>query len=215
MSKKSEVRRVIRVAVLDTGLLGLAGVRRFLSHAEPPEFAVLEAPGASGDGALAGLDVVISSPFPYSLSALRKARDTGEPPGLLLLTADEEDLADVSRVAVRAVGVLPETAGDAEIAAAVRALAEGMSVGPAGLLAPLLSRWGSEPSGPAGPRLTAREIEVLRGLAAGRANKQIAGDLGISEHTVKFYTSAIYSKLGATNRAEAVAVGIRLGLLHV
>jgi DNA-binding NarL/FixJ family response regulator len=79
-----------------------------------------------------------------------------------------------------------------------------------------LSRWGGgESVGRTESPLTAREREVLQGLAAGRANKQIAGDLGISEHTVKFYTSAIYGKLGVTNRAEAVAVGVRLGLLHV
>jgi DNA-binding NarL/FixJ family response regulator len=63
--------------------------------------------------------------------------------------------------------------------------------------------------------LTHREIEVLEAMAAGRANKQIADDLGISSHTVKFHTSSIYKKLHVTNRAEAVAQGIRRGLLHL
>ena len=61
--------------------------------------------------------------------------------------------------------------------------------------------------------LPAREQEVLRQLAGGLTNRQIAVRLGISEHTVKYHISSIYSKLQALNRAEAVQVGIRLGLI--
>ena len=61
--------------------------------------------------------------------------------------------------------------------------------------------------------LTPREVEVLRMLAEGDANKAIAWKLGISEHTVKFHVSSIMSKLGAASRTEAVATGIRQGLV--
>jgi DNA-binding NarL/FixJ family response regulator len=61
--------------------------------------------------------------------------------------------------------------------------------------------------------LTTRELEVLELLAEGMANKQIAYELEISEHTVKFHVSSIYTKLGVTNRTEAVMVGARLGLI--
>jgi NarL family two-component system response regulator YdfI len=61
--------------------------------------------------------------------------------------------------------------------------------------------------------LTARETEVLQHLAQGLANKQIAALLSISEHTVKFHVSSIYSKLGAANRTEAVRIGARRGLI--
>lgn len=61
--------------------------------------------------------------------------------------------------------------------------------------------------------LTARELDVLRLLALGLANKQIAAKLGISEHTVKFHVAAILGKLGAGSRTEAVAIGIRTGLV--
>jgi DNA-binding CsgD family transcriptional regulator len=61
--------------------------------------------------------------------------------------------------------------------------------------------------------LTEREAEVLQLLAQGLANKQIAITLGISEHTVKFHVSGIYAKLGATNRTEAVRLGVRQGLI--
>ncbi|HEY5902473.1 MAG TPA: helix-turn-helix transcriptional regulator, partial [Anaerolineales bacterium] len=65
------------------------------------------------------------------------------------------------------------------------------------------------------PPLSDREIEVLELLAQGLANKQIAGALGISEHTVKFHVSSIYTKLNVTNRAEAVRQGVRQGLIAV
>jgi DNA-binding NarL/FixJ family response regulator len=61
--------------------------------------------------------------------------------------------------------------------------------------------------------LTAREIEVLRLLAEGAANKEIAQRLGISDHTVKFHISSILAKLGATSRTEAVTLGVRMGLI--
>jgi DNA-binding NarL/FixJ family response regulator len=59
--------------------------------------------------------------------------------------------------------------------------------------------------------LTERELEVLGLLARGMANKQIAVELGISEHTVKFHVSSIYTKLNVTNRTEAVRAGLRGG----
>ena len=61
--------------------------------------------------------------------------------------------------------------------------------------------------------LTPREQEVLRMLALGLANKEIAARLNISEHTVKFHVAAILGKLGAASRTEAVALGIRHGLI--
>jgi len=61
--------------------------------------------------------------------------------------------------------------------------------------------------------LTPREVEVLRLLADGLGNKEIAFRLGISDHTVKFHISSILAKLGAASRTEAVTLGIRRGLI--
>lgn len=61
--------------------------------------------------------------------------------------------------------------------------------------------------------LSARETEVLNGLADGLTNRAIATMLNISEHTVKFHISAILSKLNVSSRTKAVAVGIRIGLV--
>jgi len=61
--------------------------------------------------------------------------------------------------------------------------------------------------------LTPRELAVLRLVAAGQSNRQIAESLGITERTVKFHVTAIFNKLGADNRAQAVALAGRRGLL--
>jgi len=64
-----------------------------------------------------------------------------------------------------------------------------------------------------GGLLSGRELAVLRLVAAGQSNPQIAESLGISERTVKFHVTAIFNKLGAENRAQAVALASRRGLL--
>jgi DNA-binding NarL/FixJ family response regulator len=102
-------------------------------------------------------------------------------------------------------GILPTDVSAEELTAAVHALSQGLIVG----TAPLLFESESEPSAQ-GP-LTDRELQVLGLLAQGLANKQIAVALGISEHTVKFHVSSIYTKLNVTNRTEAVRTGLRGG----
>lgn len=64
------------------------------------------------------------------------------------------------------------------------------------------------------PRLSAREREVLRLVAGGRSNKQIAAALKIAERTVKFHVTAIFHKLGADNRAQAVAIAHQRGFIE-
>ncbi len=63
--------------------------------------------------------------------------------------------------------------------------------------------------------ITSRETDVLKMLAEGLVNKDIAARLGISEHTVKFHISSILDKLGASTRTEAVTLGIRRGLIPI
>jgi DNA-binding NarL/FixJ family response regulator len=64
-------------------------------------------------------------------------------------------------------------------------------------------------------KLTPRELQVLRMVAEGLGNKEIAGQLGISDHTAKFHVASILAKLHAQTRTEAAALGIRLGLVPI
>jgi len=70
-----------------------------------------------------------------------------------------------------------------------------------------------EPSTEAAASLTTRETEVLRLVAAGRSNKQIAVDLGIGESTVKTHLLRVFDKLGVTDRTRAVTLAMERGLL--
>jgi DNA-binding CsgD family transcriptional regulator len=139
-------------------------------------------------------------------------------PVLLLYSGDPPDLPGLPLD--RPWGLLPLESSPEELSAALSALREGLFVSPPALLLRLLSSQapavqplsGQLEESP-GSELTERESEVLALLAQGLANKQIAARLGISEHTAKFHVSAIYSKLGASSRTEAVRLGVRLGLI--
>jgi NarL family two-component system response regulator YdfI len=121
--------------------------------------------------------------------------------------------ADALRAGIRA--ALPGDISPEQLVAALRAVASGLLV-----LHPSHANEGL-PAGSAPPRtldelaesLTRRELEVLQMLAAGLSNKEIAGRLSISEHTVKFHVASILGKLGAASRTEAVSLGIRRGLV--
>jgi DNA-binding NarL/FixJ family response regulator len=127
------------------------------------------------------------------------------PSAAILLLSDEPlNVREMMRSS-RAWGILPTEASVEELGAAVHALSQGLIVGTSALL----FERESEPLS-RGP-LTERESEVLGLLSKGLANKQIAVELGISEHTVKFHVSSIYTKLNVTNRTEAVREGLRGG----
>jgi len=98
-----------------------------------------------------------------------------------------------------------------EIAKAIRQVHAGESYLSPRIAAKLV-KGVSQPRGRSG-RLSARELGVLRLIAAGLSNRQIAATLSISERTVKFHVTALFNKLGADNRAQAVALAAERGLL--
>lgn len=98
-----------------------------------------------------------------------------------------------------------EIAGEAPTLSAARAL--GVDVGAYLLAASPLD------DSPLVEPLTGREAQVLNLLADGQPNKAIAASLGVSEETVKFHLAAIFGKLGASNRTDAVRIALRRGLV--
>jgi DNA-binding NarL/FixJ family response regulator len=137
--------------------------------------------------------------------------NAGRLPAIVLL-GDEPAAAWASRVLRGgASGALPRTATADQIVAAVLAAAAGLvvrepvSVGSSEIGSSISTR-------PLQP-LTPREVEILDLLADGLGNKAIAARLGISDHTVKTHVASVFSKLGVSTRAEAVATAARLGLI--
>ena len=128
---------------------------------------------------------------------------------------EQEDAAAITaglRSGLRA--ALPHNASAEEITAAIEAASHGLVVLHPDILASLdRTEPIRKPAGELDGSLTSREIEVLGMLAEGLANKNIAFRLGISEHTVKFHITSIFTKLNASSRAEAVAIGMRRGLI--
>jgi DNA-binding NarL/FixJ family response regulator len=163
-------------------------------------------------------DVVITSASPDSFSdndfetGSQAVRDrsgrpeavSGAQVAVLFLSDDRRSIPEMRRSA-RVWGILPTDVSAEELTAAVHALSQGLIVGTATLL------FDSESEPLSHGPLTDRELEVLGLLSKGLANKQIAVALGISEHTVKFHVSSIYTKLNVTNRTEAVRAGLRGG----
>jgi DNA-binding NarL/FixJ family response regulator len=110
---------------------------------------------------------------------------------------------------------LPSSASADQVLAAVRAAAAGLVVVPAALAHNLTTPAPPQPRPAADfiEPLSPRESEILGMLAEGLGNKTIAARLNISRNTVKAHVSAIFAKLGASTRAEAVAIGARSGLI--
>ena len=166
---------------------------------EEPDAVLVDGSGESADSLP---DALLASDLP------------AETPVIMLLDHLRADWAsEAIRAGVRA--ILPPDVSSEQLAAAVQAAIAGLFIlHPAGLAAALPAASAS-PSALAelAEPLTPREREVLQCLASGLANKQIADQLRISEHTVKFHVASILGKLGAATRTQAVSLGIRRGLV--
>ena len=131
--------------------------------------------------------------------------------GILVFTAYDTDERVLGAVRAGARGYLLKGASADEIARGIRTVYSGGSY----LEPRVASKLLAEVSSPRtrGTGLSAREREVLRLVAEGLPTKQIALSLSISERTVKFHINSIFHKLGADNRAQAVALAAQRGLL--
>jgi DNA-binding NarL/FixJ family response regulator len=205
---------LIRVAIAAPSELACAQIEALL--AASTDMCVV---GAAASTALADLldrvnpDVLLLDLGAEPAQALEQIAERVALPATVLLAPIDHPERNLLRLGVRA--VLTDSLPAVRLVAAVKAAAAGLIV--LDERAAAIGSLGDEPrrEPESIDALTARETEVLQLLAEGLPNKEIARILAISEHTVKFHLSAVFGKLGAASRTEAVAIAIRRGLVMI
>ena len=204
----------IRVLVVDDHPVVRDGIRGMLSGASGIEV-VGEAPGGAEAVELAASlrpDVVLMDlrmPGVDGVAAIREIVARGLESRVLVLTTYDTDREVLSAIEAGATGYLLKDAPRDELVRAVEATARGQAFLSASVGALLMERVRS----PEPEALTERELEVLRLVASGATNRDIAERMFVSEATVKTHLLHVYEKLGVNDRAAAVAAAYDRGLL--
>ena len=214
-------RGVIRVLIADDQMLIRQGIRTLLEMDQG-----ISVVGEAADGAET-VDKVLAIPVDVLLLDIRMPCQNGVevlralaerealPPTLILTTFDDSDVVlDGIRAGAR--GFLLKDVSYQQLLAAIRAVAGGATVFQPAVTERLLRVGGALRIDAKGPReqLTAREAEVVRLMAGGYSNREIAGALGTAEGTIKNHVSSILAKFGARDRTRAVLKALETGLLR-
>jgi DNA-binding NarL/FixJ family response regulator len=140
--------------------------------------------------------------------AIARIRQNNPAARIIVLTTFDGDEDIFRALQAGAKGYLLKGMDAAELTDAIRAVYAGKSKIPAFVAEKLAERMG-------GPALTARELEVLKRIVAGRSNKEIGSDLHISEATVKTHINSILSKLGVSDRTQAATSALQRGIVYL
>jgi DNA-binding NarL/FixJ family response regulator len=208
---------MIRVYIIAPTPAMQVGLRTILATGEMQVVGEASTPAEFTMG-LAGIDVVVVAEEEL-LESLHRTVAEGSTPALVVLSNNNNRLmSTLNALSPHGWGVVPPDASAAQLQAAVLAAAQGLITIPATLVEQMLEQRPAvqlSDIDTASPdeALTTREREVLELLSRGLPNKLIARRLQISEHTVKFHVSSIYTKLGAASRTDAVSRGVRRGLI--
>ncbi len=213
---------MIRIVLVDDQTLVRSGIRGLLALTDD-----IEVVDEAGDGeqalaviAAAKPDVVlldIRMPERSGIEVLKALKDSGELPPTILLTTFDDDEALLEGIRAGAKGFLLKDISLERLTEAIRSVAAGST-----LIRPAITErilQGLKDSAPSFPtldlpdRLTNRETEILRLMAGGFNNREIADALGTGEGTVKNHVSSILSKLGVRDRVRAVLRGLELGCI--
>lgn len=188
----------LRILLVIKNALLRAGVRRALANDARVEVVAEAASTGQAAAALvdgAGPDVVLFAPCACTAEAHRHLRQMAAQAPQAVLVALDEGVGTIDLlppgVAIR---TIPSCIEPGQLAEALRAVVV-RRASPASVQPPT--------SGLSVPGLTQRELEVLKAVAQGRTNREVAVDLCLSEHTVKFHLGRIYRKLRLRSRAEA------------
>lgn len=202
----------IRVLVVDDHPVVREGLRLMLETS--PDFAIVgdAADGEAAVRAAAELhpDVVLMDLRLPVMNGADVTRTIAASTNVVVLTTYDEDDLVLEAVAAGAVGYLRKDCQLTALHAAIRSAARGQSAISRSLLIRALARHRSQAGR---PQLTSREAEILRRVAAGDRNLQVANALNITERTVRGHLSSIYTKLDVESRTAAVARAREHGLL--
>lgn len=214
----------VRVVLVDDQELVRSGLRRILRRRDGFEIVAECGDGSEVPAALAAhdVDVVLMDLRMREVDGITATRRLAEqedaPPVLVLTTFDDDEMLSGALRAGAAGFLLKDSSAD-DLIRAVRAVAAGDSWLDPAVTGRVLSSYRrttpAEPptAGPAYDALTARELEVLLAMAAGRSNAEIAEDLFISELTVKSHIGRIFTKLGLRDRPAAIVYAYDHGLV--
>jgi DNA-binding NarL/FixJ family response regulator len=215
--------RAVRVVLADDQTLVRAGIRSLLDIAGDVEVVAEADDGETAVAAVAAhapdvLLLDLRMPGTDGIWALETLRDAGADVAVLVLTTFDDDELVLRALTAGARGYLLKDVTLDQLSGAVRSLAAGGTLVAPGITARVLRAVrggaGVAAAGPVAPDgLTDRELEVLRLLAQGWSNREIARGLHLAEGTVKNHVSAVLAKLGTRDRTRAVLVALREGLL--
>ncbi|MGW2088656.1 response regulator [Streptomyces sp. NPDC001880] len=211
-----ESARVITLVVVDDHPVVRDGLRGMFDSA--PDFEVL---GEASNG-VEGVDLAVRldpdvvlmdlrMPGGGGVAAIAELARRGARSKVLVLTTYDTDSDTLPAIEAGATGYLLKDAPRDELFTAVRAAADGRTVLSPAVASRLISRVRTPAAG--SESLSAREREVLELVAKGTSNREIAAELFISEATVKTHLTHVFAKLGAKDRAAAVAIGYDRGIL--
>jgi RNA polymerase sigma factor (sigma-70 family) len=212
----------VRVLLADDQQLVRTGLRMILS-AEPG----IEVVGEAANGAEAvercqelAPDVVLMDvrmPVMDGVEATRRLQDMGEPPRVIVVTTFDLDEVVYEALRAGASGFLLKDAPETRLVAAIRVVADGGSMFAAAATRRLVQEFARQQpqvSTVALDRLTERETEVLRLVARGMSNAEIAEHLVVTENTVKTHVARMLAKLGVRDRVQAVVMAYEAGLVR-
>jgi DNA-binding NarL/FixJ family response regulator len=210
----------MRVLIVDDHPVTRDGLRTAFNLADEIEV-VGEA--ASGEEAIQVVadtkpDIVfmdVRMPGMNGIQATRQIRENNPDTRIILFTIDESRASVSEAIQAGVSGYLLKDASVGELINAARQAMAGKAVIHPSLTQAFIEevQLVDRPSSPEAP-LSPREVEILQKIAYGATTKEVADQLGISFHTVKTHLERIFEKLGANDRAQAVAIAIRQGLVE-
>jgi DNA-binding NarL/FixJ family response regulator len=208
----------MRVVIVDDHPVTRDGLRAALGTADDVQIVGEASSGEEAVQAVNDLepDVVfmdVRMPGMNGIEATRAIRQGKPDTRVILFTVDESRASIAEAIQAGVSGYLLKDVGVDELVSAARLALEGKAVIHPTLTQAFIEEVRLVERKPEAP-LSRREIEILQRVAYGATTKEVADKLGISPHTVKTHLERIFEKLGANDRAQAVAIAIRQGVVE-